>query len=324
MPLDSVPWFVGGGAVHSPEVARVLAYAATNGNEGIVTSSDLRVTATGTPSSQVQISVGAGIVLNRAVGGSLQSYIARMPTSATVGVSATSSSGPRRDLVVLQVEDPYMSGEPWQDPADPTVGPYVFIRVIPNVPAGTTDIHDVSGYSGRSAITLARIDIPASTATITNSMITDLRTMANPRETTVEYTDFGTSTATLNSITGTLFPPYTPSVPVPTWATYARITLTIAQLQATGNSTGVGNASGRDTSNNVVIDGDQVAYNFDAVVTSTRGVYIASTYGNISSLRGKTLRPTSYMRKTDSGQAPIKYDSGSQMLWRITFYEKAA
>lgn len=309
--------------MHSPEVARVLAYAATNGNEGIITASDLKVTATGTPSGSVQVAVGAGVIRNRAVGGSLQSYIGRMPTGDTVAVSPTTSSGKRSDLVVLQVEDPYMSGEPWQAPTDPTVGPYVFLRVIPNVPAGTTDLHNVSGYAGRSAITLARIDIPVSTATITNAMITDLRTLANPRETTVEYTDFGASVATLSATSGTVFPPFQPTVPVPYWATYARITLTIAQVQAVTNSTGAGNVTGRDNNGNNVVTGDTVSYNFDTSTTSTRGVYIASTYGNVASLAGGVLRPTSLMRKTDTNQGNLKYDAGAQMLWRITFYEKA-
>lgn len=94
-----------------------------------------------------------------------------------VAIAATGSAGGRSDLIVAQVEDPNMAGEPWQTPTNPAVGPYIFTRVIPNVPAGTTSLRPL-GYSGRSAIVLARVDLPASTGTVTASMITDLRELA--------------------------------------------------------------------------------------------------------------------------------------------------
>lgn len=184
MAWDATPWFVGGGAQHSPEVARLLAYAATSGAEGIVSPKDLKVGPLAVPGGSVTVAPGAALVRNRATGGDSQTYVARMATQDTVAIAPTGSGAGRSDLIVAQIEDPFLAGEPWQDPADPTVGPYIFTRVIPNVPAGTTRLQDVPGYSGRSAVTLARVDLPASTGTVTAAMITDLRKVALPRERT--------------------------------------------------------------------------------------------------------------------------------------------
>lgn len=225
MPFDPVPFFVGGGAVHSPEVARTLAYAATGGAQGVVTPGDLKVTATAVPGSTVQVAPGAVVIVNRAAAQTNQSYVARVSTADSVAVSPTNSSGGRTDLIVAQIEDPWLSGEPWQDPANPAVGPYVFTRVIPNVPVGTTRLQDVSGYEGRTAVTLARVTIPANTATITNAMITDLRSLARPRS--ERQIVAGTPTdATVTLSTGAWLPfPTTPitGIVIPSWATHAAI-----------------------------------------------------------------------------------------------------
>jgi hypothetical protein len=228
MSWDSVPWFVGGGAQHSPEVARLLAYAATSGAEGIVNVADLKVQPLAVPGGSVRVLPGAALIRNRAAGGDSQTYVARNPVEDVVAVAPTGSGLGRSDLIVAQIEDPYMAGEPWQDPADPTVGPYVFTRVIPNVPAGTTRLQDVPGYSGRSAVALARIDIPASTGTITSAMIKDVRRVANPRTRRQMVTIYptgkiGDGTAQTMPTAGYSSWPITadqrPTLDVPEWAT---------------------------------------------------------------------------------------------------------
>lgn len=239
MAFDPVPWFVGGGAQHSPEVARTLAYAATGGAEGVVTPGDLKVTPTSVPGNKVQVADGAALILNRAAASDNQTYVARMSTADQVAIAATTSSGGRTDLIVAQIEDPWLSGEPWQDPVDPTVGPYVFTRVISNVPAGTTRLQDVSGYAGRTAVTLARVTIPASTATITASMITDLRTLARPRSQRIVAK--GTMAAqTLTISTGWQNFPQNPitNIQVPTWATHATIVMNSTLRYLSGNAAG--------------------------------------------------------------------------------------
>lgn len=236
MSWDSVPWFVGGGAEHSPEIARLLAYAATGGAEGVGAAEDLKVTALAVPGAGVNVAAGAGIILNRAAGMDKQTYIARMVESETVGISATGSGAGRSDLIVAQIEDPFLAGEPWQDPVDPKVGPYIFTRVISNVPAGTKKLQDVPQYSGRTAVTLARVDIPASTGTITAAMIKDLRQLPQPRVERKMATVFpnGDRAAGTKIPTSGSYGPWPlktaerPAVQVPEWATRIDIIINVS------------------------------------------------------------------------------------------------
>ncbi|GAA2843919.1 hypothetical protein Acy02nite_68500 [Actinoplanes cyaneus] len=236
MGWDSVPWLVGGGAEHSPEVGRLLAYAAMAGNEGIIGSADLRVAALATPGSSVTVAPGACGILCRATSQQYQMYAGRMATQDTVAISATGSGSGRSDLIVARVEDPWLSGEPWDDPANPKVGPYIYTRVIPNVPNTTTTVTGLN--LGYSAIPLARIDIPASTATITQAMIVDLRRIANPRRSRQLLVTSPTATQSLTSTAAT--PADWPAaavktVAVPSWAVQAKIVITAAGVVAVGD-----------------------------------------------------------------------------------------
>lgn len=240
--LDPVPWFVGGGAQHSPEVARLLAFAATGGAEGVVNVSDLKVVPLSVPGTAVEALPGAALVRNRGAGGDSQTYVARNVTATQVEIAATGSSGGRSDLVVVQVEDPNVAGEPWQPPADPAAGPYVFVRVIPNVPAGTTRLQDVPGYEGRSAVTLARVDLPASTGTVTAAMIKDLRRLARPRREQVLRVVTPPSNRKVQVNTNWHNWPTTANeflnVDVPEWATQMQVQTIISGIGARNNTYG--------------------------------------------------------------------------------------
>lgn len=173
MAFDSVPWFVEGGAQHSADVARLLAHIATGGKEGILATEDMRVMPLTTPGASVRVMPGACTIINRALGGDKQSYVGRSSTETELAVPASGSGGPRTHLVIARVENPYISGEPWGPPGDVEDGPYIFPRLIPDVPIATRSVHELN--LGFSAITLARITVPTNTATITGSMVTDLR-----------------------------------------------------------------------------------------------------------------------------------------------------
>jgi hypothetical protein len=178
---DGIPWFVEGTAA-SEETMRLIVEAAACGGEGIVGPADLLVTALEAPGSAVQVGPGAMVAKRRVVvGGGNQSYAARMATTEQVDIEPTSSDGGRSDLIIARVEDPF-GGETWPTPEDPEVGPYVWTRVIPDVPPGTTSILDIDPDS--TAVTLARIDMPASTTVITAAMVKDLRQMVRPRSQT--------------------------------------------------------------------------------------------------------------------------------------------
>lgn len=176
MALDLTPWMIGGGAVHSVEVARLLAYASTSGAEGVVEPASLAVKAQSTPNGTVSVRPGAALILNRYAGGTQQTYVLRNPSSTSVTIPATGSTGGRTDAIIARVLDPQYEGAA---PADPVTFNYARLERIASVPGNLTDIKQL-GLT-YPAILLAKITIPASTGTITSGMITDLREVALPR-----------------------------------------------------------------------------------------------------------------------------------------------
>jgi hypothetical protein len=217
MAFDKTPWFVGGGAQHSPETARLLAFAATRGNEGIVGVGDLKVQAQAVPNGTVRVSSGAGNALNRYAGGGQQTYVLRNASQTDVPITPTGSSGGRTDMVIARVLDPQYEG---QAPADPVNFQYAFPTVIQGVSASAKTAKELN--LGYPAIALARIAMPASTATVTAAMITDLRKVANPRRERAMVTIFPTTTVAIPTSAYSAWPitaAQRPIVPVPEWAT---------------------------------------------------------------------------------------------------------
>lgn len=221
-------YFIGHGAQHSAEIMRLMPYMIFGAQEGVFTRTDCEVQALPTPGGAVNVMPGAAAILNRTPGYAMQMYLSRLPTAESVTVNPTDSAGPRSDLVVIRVEDP-LPGTPWQLPGDPATDPYIFTRVIENVDPNTTSATQLG--TSDSMYALARIDIPASTATVTQDMIVDLRTVSNPL-TGVGGTFEKQWTSTLvpasaslvkSGTAGTQFTTFpanaTWSVPIPAWAT---------------------------------------------------------------------------------------------------------
>ncbi|MDI3407688.1 hypothetical protein [Streptomyces cavernicola] len=318
MAWDSVPWFTEGGAEHSSEVARLLAYAAFGGAEGVVGSADLQVKALGTPAAAVQVRTGACAIINRAQGGAYQAYAARLPVADQVPIAATGVSA-RSDLIVARIENPYSYGETWPNPSDPKVGPYVYTRVISGVPKTTTNVRQVRGSD--SAIALARIDIPANTTSVTQAMIKDLRTMVAPRRDRRLYTAFPSTLSTLtysdNKWHNWPGEPAKWDIDVPEWATRLKIVTTIAGLRMTKSNiyASMQNVFGTIHGQNTVID--------DNTGTPTRRqtVVIADNMNISSSLRGTTQRLylQTYMSKIESGDLSV--DGSTSIVADLEFVE---
>lgn len=182
-------WFIGGGAEHTPESARRLVYASTNGAEGVGGVNDLKVLPLAVPGQGVSVAVGSALIRSRYVGGETQTYMGTVYQQETVSVTPTGSGSGRSDLIVMRIEDPFAAGSPYNPPleADIPLAPYVYIRVISGVPANTTKLQSVAGHANDTGIALARIDYPASTGTVTAGMIVDLRKVAQPRRSEVVY-----------------------------------------------------------------------------------------------------------------------------------------
>lgn len=176
-------WFLGGGAEHTPEAARRALYASTSGSEGVGGSKDLQVLPLAVPGQGVRVSIGSALMRSRFVGGETQTYMGTVYEQETVSITPTGSGSGRSDLIILRVEDPYAAGTPYTPPveAERATAPYIYVRVVSGVPAGTTKVQDVPGHQNDTAVTLARIDLPASTGTVTTGIITDLRKVAQPQ-----------------------------------------------------------------------------------------------------------------------------------------------
>jgi hypothetical protein len=156
--VDPVPFFVGGGAEHSPEVVRQGIFDYSSGAEGISSPTALRVLPWTTPTTKIRVMPGGALLNNRYPGGEGQSYTARNATQTEVPITANGSATARTDLVVLRILDPQYQGQP---PADPKTFLYTRIEVIQGVSASIRSARELN--LAYPAIALARVTIPGNT-----------------------------------------------------------------------------------------------------------------------------------------------------------------
>lgn len=166
MSLRPVPWFTGNGAENHAELARAALYASTAGATGIGEPNDFRTTELPVPGAAVRVRMGAGIIKSTYPNVFGQSYAVQEDSFTDVPITSTGSSGGAVKYLYVLIEDTQYTG---QTPADIANGPYNSYHVSTTLPANEPHLP------------LYRIDQPAETATITNSMLTDLREVANPK-----------------------------------------------------------------------------------------------------------------------------------------------
>lgn len=221
MSLIAQPILVNG-ATHSAQTFRMLVRDLARGNEGITQGDDLKVTQRGTPGGGVSVADGSGVVRGRA--NTFQgSYAVCNIGAADVPIGSTGGTV-RSDMVIVRVEDPEYEGS-----LNPATDQLAYFQVISNVSSSATTIPD-----GRTGIPICRIDIPVSTSTITNAMITDLRKVANPRRDRRLYTQSPTGDSSLigSSTSYTYFSTAAGwSIAVPDWATTVRVRLDVCPLR---------------------------------------------------------------------------------------------
>lgn len=329
MTWDPVPWFVGGGAEHSPEIARLLAYAATSGMEGVINPGDLKVVALATPGAGVNVLTGAALILNRSAGGSQQTYVARLPVQDTATVSGTGSGSGRIDIVFARVEDPFVAGSPFQTPADVESGPYIRTHVASNAPlsaiASPKAAADYLASIGETGLALAGINIPANSPTpaVTNgTMIVDLRRVAQPRKERVQrnsgqppVNQFNTATAFARWIT-----PASWDIEIPTWATQAIIRLDV--INAIHKDANVYGTLGLFMGSTLVASGP---YAEDWAGASTRSSQtVANDYAIPTSARGTTQTFALQGFRGVDATGYLTTDTQTRVLLDIEFIEKAA
>ncbi|PRX95565.1 hypothetical protein [Allonocardiopsis opalescens] len=231
--------FVDGGPINGILLRRQY-QSATRGAEGIIEPGDLQVLALEVPGAGFRVTDGAAAILGRLSAWEGSYYGLNIGDHEVTGVAGTGSGGGRSDMVVARVA---------ANPADP-----IEVHIIQGVAADAQEV-PASYLAANSAIPLARIDWPASTATITQGMITDLRRMLAPRTasltriqrgmTPIDYA--GDVTAAFENWPNSPWSLAGARVPIPAWATQAQIRATWGQtlLGPTGGTGGGNDARGQ-------------------------------------------------------------------------------
>lgn len=232
MALENIPWSLTGGIV-SASLARMLAYQATGGEEGVAGIGDMLVRQLATAGTSIRISNGGVVMNSRYPGVKNESYMARAGDETVVPYPANNTGATRYDLVICRIDDWNFAGQQSPPATLPTnaVAASKF-QVITGVPAGTTRFAQLG--LAYPAIALARVAVPANTSTITQAFITSVREKAVPRRKR-DLRAIAQTGGRDNSITtgGERFPDNGLfDVEVPTWATRVRIVANWGSLLA--------------------------------------------------------------------------------------------
>lgn len=143
---------------------------------GVVSAGDLRVSQLDVPGTGIKIAAGDVLVQSRAPGRHRETYGVSLPADGTVdGLDGTGSGGAgvvRRDMVIHEIID--RDPEAGAHFTDPSTVPGVdsLVTVVQGVDLTATTVADVPALNNVTCYELATIDYPASTATITDDMIT--------------------------------------------------------------------------------------------------------------------------------------------------------
>lgn len=231
MTFNFAPWAIDGARTRAG-LARLASYAAGGGRSGIIQPSDLRVTALAVPGQGLTVASGGATVLNHYLSNPDEAYVVSNPSNHTVlsGSMPPAQAALAYYLVCVVVGDPEFNqtGHPFMpagllDPADAPDYEYVRVVVIP-CSAGVTTFEQLNkDYPGYA---LARLEIPANTTTITNAMITDIRSLANPRESSQGFFSQPVPSGSLDSFNVAEYKMiwgWRPWVSVPPWATHMTV-----------------------------------------------------------------------------------------------------
>jgi hypothetical protein len=323
--LDLMPWAVGGGAAHPVELARLQLFVSTGGNEGVASPGSLRVDALATPGGSVRVAPGGAVLLNRYAGGGEQSYALRNKTETVLPVASTTSAGGRSDLVVARVLDPQYEGSA---PPDPNVFEYSRITAVQGVPAGTLSARDLG--LAYPAIALARIDLPASTATVQAGHITDLRQLVAPASRTdvlPRVIPAGQSVA-FNKLETDLSPLHALlnwDVQVPAWATHCHVTAVYSQgTVAAGRALGRIGISAFGIQYRPGVDQSQY---YDITSSANGSRFTVETVGEFEvpkAARGKTAAFVTNQRTAGGSYKDFVLDDFSSARIEITWQQRTS
>lgn len=285
-------WAIDGNTQTSQLWRRAL-QAATQFNQGVVSTGDLYVTAQSPNTLSLNIAPGSAIVLGNEVANQ-GSYFGTNVGTDTVTLAAGGASD-RYDLIVAQVQDPTFAGSGWSH--NPLTDQLIYSVVISGVTSGTTQ-----PPINMSAIPLALVHIPINATSISQANITDLRALVNPPSARGTITTVGTGSSSIAGGTtpAQAFPTwFSSSVTVPEWATHMRITAYWYQAKPASNGSGTTGPKitlsvvvGGIATQGIVYDATWLAYS--ATEVDSRHVAMVADTINVSTLKGQlvTVVPT--------------------------------
>src|SRR6266545_2105403 len=161
MAVTNPPFAIQSGG-ETAELARRYLQGAALDAAGVLGSGELKVTENGTPNLSVNVAAGRAALLGTesAFQGA---YFCDNRSTLNVAIAAADPTNPRKDLVVAKVQDAAYSGvtNAWS------------LVVVTGTPAPSPAEPAVPA----NAMVLALVDVPANDTAITNSQITDRRTL---------------------------------------------------------------------------------------------------------------------------------------------------
>lgn len=332
MTFENTAWAIDGALLGS-SLARRAEYAAVSGAQGIVQKPDLKVRQLAVPGVGILIDPGVGLVNNDYQDVPNETYVVSNPSSHTIpAIEMPAASGsPKSYIVAVVIGDPdfTQTGHPWMGSDDPPVGEeetFQYVRpTIIEVSAGATTL-DVA----YPALPLARIDVPASTTTIIDSYITDLRKLARPRQEqqifvgnpwmngAPQYIPSGSAYADWGAAQ------YAPSVKVPSWATRA---IVVTSINGVGLADSSVNITGGLRTQLGSVTGYATAFDLPTGRTGAQreNFQTAGTY-NVAAVAGTTqaLRVEGFenVPASPTTNQRLKLISGSQMIFDVRFFEE--
>lgn len=328
--MENVPWFVGGGAKVNVGVARLLAFAAFGGAEGIIGPKDLQVREQSPTGTGVRVMPGACAILNRAPNVVYEAYAGRAQVAEDLQITATGAAE-RSDLIVARVEDPFENGQPWTVPSqaaiDAETAKFIFPRVISGVDKTATPRQILNTY-GYSAIPLGMVTLPPNTSVVQQSHITDLRFLSQPQRAETLHIASPTADRPLTQTAyGQWIVEANHQVTIPEWATHVRARAILGGVRYGGTGDNAG--AGWNVVGNIRVD-------LGGVVTTAATVYNTSVAsGNDRTTliagggplaiptvnRGSTV--TCKIEATKStGNTSLVADTGTTVMIDLTFTQR--
>ncbi|MFF7469887.1 hypothetical protein [Streptomyces sp. NPDC008092] len=306
MALIQPPMLTHGGT-HPARAFRMMVRDLASGNQGVTEGNDLKVREWTTPGAGVRVGDGSAVVTGAAWGQG--SYTQYNVGDAIVPIAPTGSSA-RSDLLCLRVEDPEYEGN--RDPAADEIG---YFHVVSGVSTTAKAVP-----AGMTAIPLARLDIPANTATITSAMVTDLRLIANPRRERTLYTAYPSTLNRLVAQNGQWYNWPAAArwkVPIPSWATSAKLLVTLAGLRLSESDVfaNMQTSLGTDTGQTTAIDDDQGAN------IRRNTVVLADTITLAAALRGTTQDLFVRTQPSKSEWGNLGVDAATSLIADVEFTE---